>query len=140
MEILESLVSKYGYALCTIAALCYSIITALRRVSVLEQSPMFKAWLPMLPVALGGLLGACLPWIFAEGEATAMRAVIGVIAGSNAANLVAFGRRALRLMVAKKTDEATAAALLAPIDESGASLPADGSVDAGNIDKKPTPE
>jgi len=122
MDIVTSLLSKYGYAVGMIALFCWSLIVAFKRVPALRNSAQFNAWLPLLPAVLGGGLGAGLPWIFPIDDPAGLRAFIGVIAGLNAGVLVAVIRRVARLIVAKKSGEAAANTIFAAVDEGGGTL------------------
>ena len=126
MEINFDAVKPFLMGIMLIATFCYGLMSALRRVKTLDENPTFAAWLPLLPTFVGTLLGVALPFLFPPTTTSSARGFIGALSGMFMGVIFATLRRQIRLYV-KKFAGANAATLLAPIDETGNTLPADGS-------------
>jgi len=121
MEAFRELLEGYGVAAILIALFCYSISRTFRLVPALNTQAV-KNWMPVIVLVLGGLLAACLPWMFAAETPVSLRVFIGIISGANAVLVIAFFRRQAKLLAAKKFGDKEADTLFAPVDESGSTL------------------
>jgi len=126
MELNFDAVKPFLMGIALIATFCYGLMAALRRVKTLDENPSFKAWLPLLPTATGTVLGVVLPFLFPSTTTISARGFIGALSGMFMGVIFATLRRQIRLYV-KKFAGTNASVLLAPIDETGNTLPADGS-------------
>ena len=109
-------------ALILIAIFVFSFIGAFHKIKSLERKKWFKYFASFAPPIVGALLGVLVPFLFPDNLPLSIRMLLGAIGGFNAALIIGFFRRYIKI-ASKNEDkgiksvfEAANSMIEAPID------------------------